>query len=364
MGFTNDNGPFINEEHKIRITLSDKAKIVMAEDMNVFGTTKEATFINTVFTNYKENAKSSFVLYQQKRKLELEQQFKKELLHSENTEKTIEKILSIEQKKAFEEIKAYLTTKGTSKLYHINNNNVEYLLEDCSELQESTNSEIIYNNRPGLYIRAVIEEYCSLPFIDRERFYRKDIYDIIEDACRNKTMLKIKANYYGKDQLFHVYPYKIKPDPFNTQSYLVCYSKKTNENAKDKIIASFSMARINPPTKLSQTFHLSAAERNELETKITQYSPAYLIGTPEQIKVKLTKKGKQSYRSRLYSRPEKIESLSTDDIYVFDCTQQQIFNYFFSFGAEAEIISPEDLRNRFHKTYLNALKVYENTTSN
>ena len=83
-----------------------------------------------------------------------------------------------------------------------------------------------------------------------------------------------------------------------------------------------------------------------------------LVRKKESSKSRQTQKGKQSYQSRLYSRPEKIESLSTDDIYVFDCTQQQIFNYFFSFGADAEVISPESLRNRFLNTYENALKSY------
>ncbi len=93
--------------------------------------------------------------------------------------------------------------------------------------------------------------------------------------------------------------------------------------------------------------------------QISKYSPAYLVGQLELIKVKLTKKGKQSYQSRLYSRPEKIESLSSDDVYVFDCTQQQVFNYFFSFGADAEIISPEYLRNRFKNTHIKALNKYQ-----
>jgi len=118
------------------------------------------------------------------------------------------------------------------------------------------------------------------------------------------------------------------------------------------------MARINTPTMLTKTFHLNKQEIANIESQLSTYSPAYLVGKPEQIKVKLTPKGKRSYQSRLYSRPEKIEVLSTDDIYVFDCTPQQVFNYFFSFGADAEIISPEYLRNRFLNTYKQALTKY------
>lgn len=86
-----------------------------------------------------------------------------------------------------------------------------------------------------------------------------------------------------------VYPYKIVPDSFHTQSYLVCYSRRADEEKKDKIIASFSMARINAPTMLTKTFHLNKHEILNIESQISNYSLAYLIGKPEQI-VRLTKK--------------------------------------------------------------------------
>ncbi|MGN1319052.1 MAG: hypothetical protein ACI4VF_08545 [Lachnospirales bacterium] len=162
----------------------------------------------------------------------------------------------------------------------MNDCNVSYLSEDCDENQ--------YYNSPSKYIRSVIEEYCSLPFIKRERIYRKDIYNTIETACKEKRILKVKANYYGNEQLFYVYPYRIMPDPFHTQSYLVCYSRKAEEDDKDKIIASFSMARINPPTMLTKTFHLNKQEISYIEKQVSKYSPAYLIGKTEQIEVKLT----------------------------------------------------------------------------
>lgn len=354
MGFIDENGyPLINEEQKIRIALSDSAKITMFDDMDIFGTTKAASFINTVFANYKGEAKSSISLYLQQRELELDRLFTGTKLDTISKNISIDQILSVEKQELLKKITEYSTIKGESKLYHINDSNVEYLLEDCNEEQ--------YYSRPGLYMRSVIEEYCALPFIKRERIYRKNIYDTIERACVEQRILKIKATYYDKNQLFYVYPYKIVPDPFHTQSYLVCYSRKAEENDSDKIVASFSMARISPPTMLTKTFYLNKQEIANIEAQISNYSPAYLVGKPELIKVRLTKKGKRSYQSRLFSRPEKIESLSTDDIYVFDCTQQQIFNYFFPFGADVEIISPDYLRNRFKNAHEKALKLY--TTS-
>ena len=143
------------------------------------------------------------------------------------------------------------------------------------------------------------------------------------------------------------------------QSYLVCYSYKDGEVDKDKKVASFSMARISEPRFLHKSFYLNKQEINHIENCITKHSPAYLVGQPEQILVRLTPLGKQSYKSRLYSRPEKIEELSSEDVYAFHCTPQQIYNYFFSFGANAEIISPEHLRNRFKQVHSDALSIYK-----
>ena len=352
MAFIDANGyPLINEEQKIRIALSDTARITIGEDMNVFGVTKTATFINTVFANYRSEAKSSISLYLNQREMELDRLFSDTGLDSVSKKAAVKKLLSVEEQQIEKQISEYTSSKGESKLYHINDSNVDYLIEDCDEDQ--------YYNRPGLYMRSVIEEYCSLPFIKRERIYKREIFDTIERACSERRILKIEVPYFGKKQLFYVYPYKIMPDPYHTQSYLVCYSRKADESDDNKIVASFTMAKINKLTMLTKTFHLNKQEVSNIESQLINHSPAYLIGRPEQIRVRLTENGKRSYQSRLYSRPNKIEVLSKDDIYVFDCSHLQALNYFFPFGEDAEILSPETLRERFQNMHEKALKRYK-----
>lgn len=72
----------------------------------------------------------------------------------------------------------------------------------------------------------------------------------------------------------------------------------------------------------------------------------------------LTEKGKEFYRSRLNYRPQKINSESTEDEYVFSCTEQQAYVYFLSFGKDAEIIAPEKLRKRMKEFYESASNKY------
>ena len=323
MAFIDANGyPLINEEQKIRIALSDTARITIGEDMNVFGVTKTATFINTVFANYRSEAKSSISLYLNQREMELDRLFSDTGLDSVSKKAAVKKLLSVEEQQIEKQISEYTSSKGESKLYHINDSNVDYLIEDCDEDQ--------YYNRPGLYMRSVIEEYCSLPFIKRERIYKREIFDTIERACSERRILKIEVPYFGKKQLFYVYPYKIMPDPYHTQSYLVCYSRKADESDDNKIVASFTMAKINKLTMLTKTFHLNKQEVSNIESQLINNS-----------------------------RPNKIEVLSKDDIYVFDCSHLQALNYFFPFGEDAEILSPETLRERFRNMHEKALKRYK-----
>ena len=353
MGFKDENGfSLINEEQKLRIPLSDKAKMVMKEDMELFGVSKESRFINTVFYNFKEAAKSSIAFSLQQKKLELDRLLTKTQVDRENKRKVIECLLIEEEARMKKKLLEFEKPTDYGKLYHIDKKNLEYLIESCEEIR--------HYERPKLYLRCLIEEYCSLPFIERERIYRKEVFEQVELACRESRTLKVE-NYdiQGKKQQFYVYPYKILPDPFRTRSYLVGYSRKIDRDEQDKVIASFAMSRLTVLHVLNKSFHLNKKEISKLDTSLSKNSPAYLIGTPEEIKVKLSPEGKRIYQTKLFSRPERIRnSSSADDLYVFHCTKRQAYNYFFSFGPEIEVISPTELREEFIEKLSASLKIY------
>ena len=64
--------------------------------------------------------------------------------------------------------------------------------------------------------------------------------------------------------------------------------------------------------------------------------------------------------SRLdHMRPAFIKEKTNGNEYVFNCTERQAENYFFKFGEDAEIISPESLRLWFKDMYKSASMIYE-----
>lgn len=359
MGFTD-----INEAQKIRISFSEKAMSIIEEDMNVFGVPSRTAFINTVITNFHEDAVSSIFTCIEKYRSNLTKLLKDSEPDSSKIDKVIDKLVDQKKKSLRKQIDQFKANKDHSKLYYINDENVAFLFSDeCMESDKNNPDEgesSPYGDRPGLYIKCLLEEYCSLPFIKREQIFRKDIYDQINIACENKYILYVTVPFNEKKQTFCVYPYKIVADPMSTQDYLVCYSRKKEDKENDKIIASFSMSRIHiSRLSRSRVFHLTQKERKEIDDKLARYSPAYLIGENEEIHVKLTENGKQTFLKKLHSRPVKNEKKSTTDEYVFDCSEFQAYNYFFSFGADAEILSPLSLRQKFADSYSAASKLYQ-----
>ena len=111
MGFVNANGyPLINEEHKVRIALSVNARIKMAEDITVFRVEKATTFINTVFDNYKNEAKASISLYLHQHRLALEELFSKSEMDDCSREAAIDFLMAEEDKIAREKAAALISS--------------------------------------------------------------------------------------------------------------------------------------------------------------------------------------------------------------------------------------------------------------
>lgn len=342
---------YINDQQKIRISMSRRASIVMSDDMRAFSVTKQAGFINTIIQNFHDSAKASLSLYLLKKRYEAERLFAASQLNEQSKRIAIEHMLRNEREKTVLELQEYLKEKHVSKLYHINNANYEYLCYDCKE-------EEFYHEKAGAYIKCLLEEYAALPFIKRERIFKKEVYETVEYACRTNRIMQVRTYVYKERLTFYVYPYKIIPDPLCTQEYLACFTRTAEEASSQKKDASFSMARLEKPVVLKQQAFLSKDDIAKIEEDLEKLSVAYLLGEPEEIRVRLTDRGKKSYQTRLYSRPDKDETRSTDEVYVFYCSEHQAYNYFFAFGPEAEVLSPPSLRDRMIKNYQSALQQY------
>ena len=342
---------YINGEHKIRIPLSRHAYITMLSDMSIFGIPIQANFINRIITNYRDTAIASLSAHLKQKRAEYQELFASSDIDRVLLDHVIDHLLSDEKNKILLTIESYLQSKEITKLYHINNENMEFLTQEFDDAE-------YYRQRPGLYVKALLEEYSLLSFIERERIVLRETYEIIHSACTQHKILKIKTG--NSTQTFVVYPYKIASDPLNVQDYLVCYSQ--NDEASAKKEASFSLLRIAKVKTYSQSAFLSKSDIAKLENSIAQKSVAFFLGDSEKIVVRLTSIGKEWYQRRLYNRPEMADIDEAKNEYTFYCPEWQAFMYFLPFGENAKILLPGSLREEFRQMYEKAYYAYMGQT--
>lgn len=360
-----------NEQRKIRFKLSQAALSTLRSDIEIFNCKNISTAINLIFENYCSDAQSSIA--------EQCKNYKKsliELLGAETEENIILKLLQKKREQLIDMVLENLSSCDSFLLY-VSRHNTDYLMSnDCDESNIYEYRNFHEYENPSNYIRAVVEEYCRLPFIEREKIFLKEIYKQIYDAClinsnnnvkrlEDIACLKVVIPVGKYEKSFYVYPYKLLPDATHLHTYLTCYSRIFNSDSSERI-ASFNIARIKSVSRIRNTSAVSirTKQREQLEKKLKSTSPAYLIeDIEENIEVELTQKGRSYYHSRLFQRPEMIDAPkyikdSGHTINIFNCTPRQILNYFSTFGAEAKIISPEYLRSEMSDFYKKAYNSY------
>ena len=231
----------------------------------------------------------------------------------------------------------------------LNRQNFDYL----KDWREDT-----YDNNPGRFVKAVIEEYARKPFVDREGIVFRPLIERIDYSVANQLLLAITLQ---NGKRYEVRPYRVLVDQGNNYHYLVGYSRREHET--DDRPSSFRISNIKScDTKGGRSGRITLADKKALEDKIRTVGVQFLLQDPEIIRIRLSKAGKKMYESQVHLRPaftKKKEDLDGSWIYEFNCTQIQARFYFLKFGAEAEVLVPESLREECAGRYLKALLLYK-----
>ncbi len=158
----------------------------------------------------------------------------------------------------------------------------------------------------------------------------------------------------------------------NTLSYYLIGYSRLKGSSGDFESHSFKLSRIIECRSKHKAAKLSDTEIKTIKDINDKFGSAYIPRNLikkdiEKTIVRLTKNGYENLYLRIISHqrpipvtPPKQISLEGEDYYdlTFDCSYQHIRNYFFSFGAEAEVISPLWLRDRFMNDYKKSIERY------
>ncbi len=328
-------------EEKIKIYLPKNIYDTLIEDVELFeffkrnGSLNKNEFVNLLIANYHDIYQKTYGIVLNKIKDTL---LSETNLKGFDAEIVSGKILDIFEKNSKNaigpkaEIALSITpTKVSSKTINF--------------IKSNLNPAITLSN----YFRNFFASYIRLPRNKRETILFKDTFEEINNAIKEKKMIYIvnKSN-----NAYKLSPYIVTSSREEIFNYLLAESEQKN-------VITFRMSRIRQVTCMNKS---SSFEKNNIGVlkRMIEQGPQFITTKGEDannIQIKLTEEGKHLYKIRYINKPKpfKIEN----DIYYFDCTEEQIKQYFFVFGKDAVVLSPKPLRDYMQKRYKEALDSYK-----
>lgn len=202
----------------------------------------------------------------------------------------------------------------------------------------------------------MIMSYCQKPFSEREQIVFRDNFELLQEACEQRKPISFSITWTPQ-RIHTVIPYKLAVGPEELFNYLVCVEK---DAAGEQEAKSFRLNRISQIHYRQGSNHIDEHVQQHLNQMLF-YGPQYPIHDNEESCVKLSNKGRISFSRIYFGRPQvdRIEEKPDGYYYYFKCSKEQVFFYFRRFGSDdAEIISPEPLRQKMIEFHLQAFENY------
>lgn len=333
MGF-----PPLNDEQKQHIKLSHHALAIVAHDMVEFGVEKKSAFFNHLITNFAPEAQMSIAHRLEEWNTHWEEIFS--ALPSPQSEQAVSILYGQKKAELLAERERLIAPVGMPIKMRVNNENTAYLTDISTEDAECETL--------GKYIRALIEEYASKPYAQRERIYWQKSFEVVEQAIALGNQVE-----YTDGKRIRIRPASIQQDPLSMFHYLV--------GIEGEEIVSRRVARLRDVRMVKKSSNLTKGLQVDIRNKLERQGVQFIQGDTVACVVKLTIKGLAQYQAILHLRPNytKKESLSDGGARLtFCCAPSQIEYYFFKFGASATVEQPLKLQQRFATMHRRALENY------
>ena len=265
---------------------------------------------------------------------------------------------------------------------------------ECIERNGLTTNILRGANYAQIFVLC-IEYYCSLSMPEREAIiYRQPIEELQEHIknheiitiLKNKPVLDTKADNYKDESKIMVLPYKIGVTKESNRHYLACFLMKQEENEwyfrnlesvpVKNIIPYYydnnkEWFRVHQKIKPDRDIHFREPKKEGgkfcssysemigyMESRLALDGYEYLPDSAKQVKVELTPIGFERLYDWANFRP-KFTADEDKGFITFEATFMQTFRYFFKFGKEARITSPQEYIKDFKKALRNLSYIYE-----
>ena len=326
-------------EEKLKIYVPEGVQRILMKDMELFefykkdGTLNRNDFYNTLIVNYYETyQRHNEVLFTKIRKVLAEDVPKREVedlsyrilqLSEDSSER-----LDSGRKDVTISIKP---TKNSSSIFRF--------IEDT----------LIKNSTLSRYFRDLFASYSLLPQDKRERIIFKENFEALEKAIarHRKVYFQTAAN-----ETAHVAsPYVIADSKEELFNYLLCEYRNTPY--------SFRISRMKKVIVLEEASSIKEETKHYLE-KMKKNGPQFAYDSRRDtslIKVRFTKRGEEMYKKIYLHRPAAVAK--EGNVYLFECSAGQAYQYFSRFSRNAVILEPESLYEDMKKFYGMGVRAYQ-----
>ena len=325
-------------EDKLKIYIPDSVNNILLKDMERFefykkdGSLNKNEFYNTLIVNYYEQ-------------------------YEENQSAIFAHIKDmIKEKSSISDIAADILQYVDVRTYQLDKEKYDVAiamkptkksLDDIEYIQ----NYLLGNSTLSNYFRNMFASYALLPQDKRETIVFKSTFELVKEAIEKQR--KIYFTTINSKNPHVVSPYAISNSKEELFNYLLCQF--------NDIPYSFRMGRIRQVKILNETAELTEENIAYLD-RMNRYGPQFSYETKKPqvpIVVRLTERGQKQFKAMYLHRPTpyRIE----DDIYYFDCSRAQAFQYFSRLGSNAMVLEPAELIEDLHRFYSFAERKYRRT---
>ena len=331
-------------EEKIKIYIPESVSNILLKDMERFeffkkdGSFNKNEFYNTLIVNYyeqyEENQSAIFSHIKDSIK-------ERTSLKDSDISDIAADILQYVDTRTFELDKERFDIAIAMKPTKRSSADIDYI-QNC----------LLGNSTLSNYFRNMFASYSLLPQDKRETIIFKQNFEMIRQAIEDDR--KIYFTTVSKDIPHTVSPYAIANSKEELFNYLLC---KQNNSPY-----SFRISRIKQIKILNESRDLSE-DIIDVFDRMAKYGPQFSFDIRKAhvpIVVKLTDKGVKQYRSMYLHRPMYYKK--EDDVYYFDCSKAQAFQYFARFGSTALVLEPKDLATELLRFFTYGERRYRTIT--
>lgn len=197
------------------------------------------------------------------------------------------------------------------------------------------------------YYRNMFTAYASFTQDKREEIIFKKNYDTLSKAINEGKKVFITTR--SKARFYELSPYAFARSKEEMHVYLLTLNKNRCRTIR--------LSRIESVVILKKEATFDEASIVTFK-KMQEYGPQfYYLANEEDIVIRLNKAGVKRFHSIYVHRPipKKVEG----DLYYFDCSTNQVVEYFKRFGDEAYVLSPTKVREEIFNFHYRAVKAYK-----